>query len=150
MKDGHQSPGTQGEGKHHSGHGHGERLGANGDQFFEFTLETGKEQQGIEPELRHRFQRRKALVVNVRHGLRGNIHQATHQADHPIAELHLRFRRHQQVQARGTDQHTGEQFPENGGQLKAHQHLSEQARGHEDQGETGHPDQGLGHFKVVG
>ena len=150
MEDGHQSPGAQGKGEHHTGHSHGERLGANGDQFFQFTLQASEEQQGVEPELRHRFQRGETLVVDPRHGIRGDIHQAAHQTDHPIAELHLRFRRHQQVQTGGTDQYSREQFPKDRGQLKAHQHLRQQARSHENQGETGHPNQGFGHFKIMG
>ena len=99
VKNRHQTPGAKSEGQHHTSDGHGEGLCADSNQFLQLTFQTGEKQQGIETQLSHRLQRGETLAVNLRNHFRGDIDQPADQPHQPLTELHLGFRRHQQMQS---------------------------------------------------
>ena len=66
-----------------------------------------------------------------------------------MVDLTVELRRQDQMQARDTDQNTGDQLAEDGGQLKSHHQLRQGAGRDENEQEATNRDQGFGCFYLV-
>jgi len=77
------------------------------------------------------------------------VRHASHGIGEDAAQLHLCFRRDQQMQARRTDDDTRQKLPQDGWQLEAHEHFSQRPRCNKDQDETENADQRFGDLQVM-
>ena len=150
MEQGHQADGAQGERQGHTGHRHRGGLGAHRHQLVQIALQSGEKQQREQAQIGHGLQAGETLGVELRHRVRRDIGQRAHQLQHRLAKGGLGFRRHDQMQAGGANDHPGDQFTEDRGQLQAHQQLSQQPGRHEDHQKAADPDQRVGHLELVG
>ena len=75
--------------------------------------------------------------------------QSAHQISEHTTELNLRFRRHQQMQPGGADDHARQQLPQNCGEFKTDQNLRQRSSCNEDEDETQDADQRFGDLEVM-
>ena len=75
--------------------------------------------------------------------------QPSHRIGEGTIELHLGLWRHQQMQSRCTDDHSGQQLSEDRRQLETNQYFRKRSGCHKNQHETEHTDQRFGDFEVM-
>ena len=149
VEDAHQTKGSQCEGKHHAHHSHGEGLSTDGDQFFKLALQTREEQQREQTQIGNGLEGAKCLVVDLRDLIGWNMGQSAHHTTKKGAELNLCFRRHQQMQPGGANDHARQELAQDGGQFKTNQNLRKGSRRNEDEHEAKNADQRFGDLEVM-